>query len=92
MALMWPMLSVAFEAALLTVPGYFLLAKAKAPNDPANAEIITLNVACVVAAAMFALFLDSHGRAPALAFVIAGLEPLVLAGMLFTLRGRHPVS
>ena len=89
---MWPILSVAFEGALLSVVGYILLAKARAPSNPSRTEVITLNLLCVVAAAIFALFVDDHGRAPALAFVIAGLEPVIVAGILFTQRRKHPVN
>ena len=92
MAFMWPLLSIAFEAGILSVVGYFVLARARAPNNPSGRGIITMNVLCVVAAAIFAEFFDGHGRAPALALAIAALEPLVLAGIMWMRVGERRVS
>ena len=86
---MWAMLSVALEAALLTVVGSLLLARAKAPTQPSIKELLALNVACLLAACVFALFLDTHGQAPVAAYFIAGLEPLLLAAVLATRRNRE---
>jgi hypothetical protein len=89
---MWATFSVAFEAALLFVVGCVLLVRAKAPNKANLKELVVLNVACVLAASVFALFLDTHGRAPVSAYVIAALQPFALAAFLATRRGQQRIG
>jgi ABC-type polysaccharide/polyol phosphate export permease len=86
---MWPFISVALEAALLSVVSFALLSKAKAPNKASPTEMVALNVVCVGAASIFALFLDNHGRPPVIAYIIAALEPLLLAAVLATQRTQR---
>jgi len=85
----WEAISIAVIAALISVVAIQLFAKLNAPHKLTRREIISLNVACVIVAMIFELFLDTHGPSALVSYVIAALEPIALGAVLFLARSQE---